>query len=224
MTERRPGAMRVALYARVSTVDKNQNPETQLLPLREFARSQEGWAVAGEFVDQASATALKKRVSWTDLLDQAARRRVDVILVWRLDRSFRSVADAASTLGRLRAWGVGLRSYTEPWIDTTTPFGEALYYITVAYAGLERAMIAERVKAGMDRAKRQGRTLGRPRAEERPEVRRAWPEVRGAVTAGTLSLRAAARRLGVGTATVRRMLAEGCAEKGAPAEAPEAVS
>jgi|GEM_PF-6651533 len=70
------------------------------------------------------------------------------------------------------------------------------------------------------------RLLGRQRAVERPEVRRAWPEVRAAVTAGTLSLRAAARRLGVGTAAGRRMLAEavGCAEKGSPAEAPEAVS
>ena len=205
MTERRPGAVRVALYARVSTVDKNQNPETQLLPLREFARSQEGWTVAGEFVDQASATALKKRVSWTDLLDQAAKRRVDVILVWRLDRSFRSVADAASTLGRLRAWGVGLRSYTEPWIDTTTPFGEALYYITVAFAGLERGILAERVKAGMERARREGRSMGRPRAAERAKVAGKAPQILGRYAAGEITLRTAAKELGVGPATVIRM-------------------
>ncbi len=85
-------------------------------------------------------------------------------------------------------------------------------------------MIAERVKAGMDRAKRQGRTLGRPRAEERPEVRRAWPETRAALEAGTLSVREVAKRLRVGQATIRRMLAQGRAEKVVPAGAREPAS
>ncbi len=98
-----------------------------------------------------------------------------------------------------------------------------LFHITVGYAQLERSIIAERVRAGMDRARRQGRTLGRPRAEERPEVRRRWPEVQAALAAGTLSRRAEARRLGLGTATVRRMLDEGCAEKGAAERAREPV-
>lgn len=74
-------------------------------------------------------------------------------MVWRMDRAFRSVLDAAQALECLRTWRVGLRSYQEPWLDTTSPFGEALYYITVAYVQLERNLIAERVKAGMDRAK-----------------------------------------------------------------------
>lgn len=215
--------MRVALYLRVSTDDRGQNLDTQRLPLRDFCAAQ-GWSDVTEYADEASAADLRGRTAWRRLLHDAAKRKVDLILVWRLDRAFRSVREAANTLEDLRHWKVGIRSYQEPWLDTTSPFGEALYYITVAYAGLERAMIAERVRAGMDRAKRQGRTLGRPRAEERPEVKRAWPEVCAAVTAGTLSLRAAARRLGVGTATVRRMLAEGCAEKGASTKAPEAVS
>ena len=59
-------------------------------------------------------------------------------------------------------WDVGLRSFSEPWLDTTSPFGEALYYITVAYAQLERGILKERVRAGMERAKRQGKRLGRP--------------------------------------------------------------
>ncbi len=153
--------MRAAIYSRVSTADKDQNPETQLLPLREFAAAQ-GWTVTGEFTDRAPATDLRARTAWRELLEQAARRRVDLVLVWRIDRAFRSVLDAATTLERLRAWGVGLRSYTEPWLDTTSPFGEALYYITAAYAQLERGILAERVRAGMERARRQGRRLGRP--------------------------------------------------------------
>ena len=125
--------MRAAIYARVSTADKEQNPETQLLPLREFCEAQ-GFEVVGEFVDQAPATDLLRRTAWRDLLDQASKRKMDLLLVWRIDRAFRSVLDAAQTLERLRSWGVGLRSYQEPWLDTTSPFGEALYYITVVYA------------------------------------------------------------------------------------------
>ncbi len=83
-------------------------------------------------------------------------------MIWRIDRAFRSVLDAATTLERFRAWGIGLRSYSEPWLDTTSPFGEALYYITAAYAQLERGILSERVKAGMAGAKQQGKRLGRP--------------------------------------------------------------
>ena len=215
--------MRVALYLRVSTDDKGQDLDTQRLPLRDFCATQ-GWADVAEYADEASAADLRRRTAWRRLLGDAAKRRVDLLLVWRLDRAFRSVREAANTLADLRHWGVGLRSYQEPWLDTTSPFGEALYYITVAYAGLERAMLAERVKAGMDRAKRQGRHVGRPRARYRPEVRRAWPEAAAAIDAGTLSVREAARRLGVGPATVRRMLAEGRAERGVPADAPQSLA
>jgi DNA invertase Pin-like site-specific DNA recombinase len=141
---------RVGIYARVSTSDKDQNPATQLLPLRKFVTAQ-GWAIAGEFVDHTSATDLHGRTAWRNLLKQASRRTVDLVLVWRIDRAFRSVHEAANTLERLRGWNVGLRSYSEPWLDTTSPFGEALYYITVAYAQLERGIISERVRASMDR-------------------------------------------------------------------------
>ena len=192
--------MRVALYARVSTADKNQDPETQLLPLREFAAAQ-GFSVAGEFVDRASATDLKARTAWRRLLDDAGRRRLDLVLVWRIDRAFRSVLDAATTLERLRRWGVGLRSYSEPWLDTTSPFGEALYYITAAYAQLERGILSERVKAGMNRAKKQGVRLGRP-----PALNGDLDVLRPAIEAGTLSRRQAAKRLGVTVSTVSRTL------------------
>lgn len=106
----------------------------------------------------------------------------------------------------MRAWGVGLRSFQEPWLDTTSPFGEALYYITVAYAQLERGILGERVKAGMERARREGRHVGRPRVTDRTRVMREWPRIRARIEAGELSRAAAARELGVGKATVGRML------------------
>ncbi len=191
--------LRVAIYARVSTRDKDQNPETQLLPLREFAAAQT-WSIVGEFVDQASAVDLKARTAWRDLLDQASRRRFDVVVIWRIDRAFRSVLDAATTLERLRAWGIGLRSYSEPWLDTTSPFGEALYYITAAYAQLERGILSERVRAGMARARQQGVKLGRPGGTHAIGFRARWREVEPQVRS------AAARCLGVGRATIGRLL------------------
>lgn len=198
--------MRVALYLRVSTNDKGQDLDTQRLPLRDYCAAQ-GWTDVAEYSDEASAGDMQRRTAWRRLLNDAAKRRADLLLVWRLDRAFRSVREAANTLADLRHWGVGLRSYQEPWLDTTSPFGEALYYITAAYAGLERAMIAERVKAGMERAKRQGRHLGRPRAEERPGLRRAWADLEAEVRAGRVTQAEAARRLGVGRATIGRLLA-----------------
>jgi DNA invertase Pin-like site-specific DNA recombinase len=123
-----------------------------------------------------------------------------------MDRAFRSVLDAATTLERLRTWGVGLRSFSEPWLDTTSPFGEALFHITVAYAQLERGILSERTRAGMERARREGRRIGRPPVMSRPTVRKEWPLVQAQVEAGHLSQAAAARRLGVSAATVARLL------------------
>lgn len=196
--------MKAAIYARVSTSDKDQNPETQLLPLREFCQAQ-GWQPAGEFVDQASATDLRGRTAWRDLLEACARRTTDLVLVWRVDRAFRSVLDAATTLERLRGWGVGLRSYAEPWLDTTSSFGEALYYITAAYAQLERGILSERVKAGMERARRQGKRLGRPSALHAEP----WYVLAPLVRSGQVSRREAARRLGVAHTTISRLVRKG---------------
>jgi DNA invertase Pin-like site-specific DNA recombinase len=214
----RKDAMRVGIYARVSTSDKDQNPETQLLPLREFVWAQE-WDLAGQYVDQASATDLKGRVEWRRLLDDASKRKVGLVLVWRIDRAFRSVLDAANTLERLRAWKVGLRSYSEPWLDTTSPFGEALFYITSAYAQLEKGILVERVKAGMVRAKKQGLPVGRPQVINRDGVAEKWLKVRPLLLNGTMSQREAAKVLGVGRATVSRLLAQ----KGTGNHAPEIV-
>ena len=93
--------MKVALYARVSTSDKDQNVENQLIQLREFVAAQT-WEAHREYVDHASATDLVGRTAWRDFLDDASKRRIDLLLVWRMDRAFRSVLDAANTLERLR--------------------------------------------------------------------------------------------------------------------------
>ncbi|HZA22167.1 MAG TPA: recombinase family protein [Dehalococcoidia bacterium] len=157
-------------------------------------------------MDYDPATDLAHRTQWRQLLDDASKHRFDLLLVWRMDRAFRSVLDAATTLERLRSWGVGLRSYSEPWLDTTSPFGEALYYITVAYAQLERGILRERVKAGMDRARRQGRRIGRPKVTDRKGFPKRFGAILERLLKGDISRRQAAKELGIGYATLKRLL------------------
>jgi DNA invertase Pin-like site-specific DNA recombinase len=161
--------MKVALYARVSTDDKNQEPETQLLQLRDYCQRQ-GWEIFDEFHDYAPAADLGKRVAWRMMLDQAAIKEFDLLLVFRLDRAFRSVLEGVQTLERLKAWDIGFRSYSEPYIDTTTVMGEAMFTISAAWAQLERGIIGERVKAGMARAAAEGKAIGRPGLEINGEL------------------------------------------------------
>lgn len=190
--------MRVGIYLRMSTNDKGQTVETQRLPLEEFC-SASGHTIVGTWSDESSATNLKARIGWRGMLEAASQRKFDLLIVYRLDRAFRSVPEAASTLERLRGWGIGFRSLQESWIDTTSPFGEALYYITAAYASLERGILRERVRAGMERARKQGKHLGRPRTEIAAFE---------AAVVGTSTKADLARRLGVSRATVYRLLSQ----------------
>jgi len=138
-------------------------------------------------------------------LRRRGEAQIRLVLVLRIDRAFRSVLDAAQTLERVRACGVGLRSYQEPWLDTTSPFGEALYYITVAYAQLERGILSERMKARMERAHRQGKHIGWPLVTERPGFAERWADVRAGVEAGRLSRSQACRRMSIGHATLLQL-------------------
>jgi DNA invertase Pin-like site-specific DNA recombinase len=154
-----PGAKRAAVYARVSTVDRKQDPETQLRQLREYAERR-GFAIIGTYVDRASG-AKNDRAEYRAMLEAARRRRFDVLLVWRYDRFARSMRELVNALEEFRSLGVDFVSYAEG-ADTTTPQGKLLFGVMASLAEFERSLIAERVKAGMQRAKAQGVHVGRP--------------------------------------------------------------
>jgi DNA invertase Pin-like site-specific DNA recombinase len=156
---RPPAARRAALYARVSTDDRGQDPETQLRQLREYA-DRRGFAVAAEFVDFASGTR-NDRPQFKRLMEAARRREVDVVLVWRYDRFARSTQALVNALMEFRALGVDFISYQEN-VDTTTPQGELVFGLMASLAQFESALIGERVRAGMARARAQGKRVSRP--------------------------------------------------------------
>ncbi|MFT5909525.1 MAG: DNA invertase Pin-like site-specific DNA recombinase [Paraglaciecola sp.] len=151
---------RVAIYARVSTLEKGQDPETQLLQLREFAQRRE-FEVIGEYVDYASGKT-EQREQYKMMLDLVRKRQIEVVLVWRYDRFARSTQALVNALNEFRSLGVNFISYQEN-IDTTMPQGELIFSIIASLAQFESALISERVKAGMARAKAQGKRISRPR-------------------------------------------------------------
>src|SRR5919112_597666 len=159
MAHRLDKNLRAGLYARVSTEDKGQDPETQLRPLREYA-DRRGFTVAGEFVDRASGTT-EQRPQYQRLLEAARKRELDVVLVWRYDRFARSTRALVNALGEFRARGVAFISYQEN-VDTTTPQGELVFGMMANLAQFESALIGERVKAGVPRAKAKGKGPRRP--------------------------------------------------------------
>jgi DNA invertase Pin-like site-specific DNA recombinase len=197
---------RVALYARVSTKDKHQDPELQLVPLREWAAHVYQADRVTEYVDHASSKDLRGRKRWRQLLHDVETGKVNVVAVWKLDRAFRSTLDASTTLESLRTNEVDFVSITQP-IDTTTPTGRLVFAILAAVAEMERDLIVERVKEGMEHAKRKGSKIGRPSGSATPAFQRAWPSVSADVRAGRVSRSAAAKTLGVGVATLDRLLA-----------------
>jgi DNA invertase Pin-like site-specific DNA recombinase len=198
-------ALRVALYARVSTRDKDQDPEVQLAPMRDYVETR-GW-IASEYVDTAAAGDLAHRLSWGRLLHDVKARRVDLVLVWKLDRAFRSTLHALATLRDFEHVGVGFFALTQPELDTTSPTGRLVFTILAAVAEMERELIADRVREGMRHAANQGKRVGRPPVTERPGFAARWARVRPELAAGRLSRREASRRLRIGTASLARLLA-----------------
>ena len=150
---------RVAIYARVSTVDKGQTPETQLLTLRAYA-AHRGLVVAGEYIDYASGIRTA-RAQYQALLAAARQRQIDVVLVWRYDRFARSTQALVQALNEFHSLGVDFISSQEN-IDTTTPQGEMIFTVMASLAQFESALMSERVKAGMARARAQGKRISRP--------------------------------------------------------------
>ena len=182
--------MKVALYARVSTSDKDQEPETQLMPLRDFCQAQ-GWQVCREYVDEAPPNDLAHRVQWRQLLDDAAKRRFSVVLVFKLDRAFRSVKHMHDTLAAWEIVGVSFKSLREQF-DTSTALGRLLLNLLAALVEFELELIRERVKAGMDRARRQGKKIGRPRVTDRRGFNKRFGDILERLNDGAISRRQAA--------------------------------
>src|SRR3954471_12556123 len=180
--------LRAGLYARVSTEDRGQDPETQLRPLREYA-DRRGFIVVGEFVDHASGTT-ESRPSYQRLLEAVRKRELDVVLVWRYDRFARSTRALVNALGEFKARGVAFISYQEN-VDTTTPQGELVFGMMANLAQFESTLIGERVKAGMARAKAQGKRTSRPPIPEATRRRIAELHARG------VSVRRIAKQLGI---------------------------
>jgi DNA invertase Pin-like site-specific DNA recombinase len=204
---------RIALYARVSTSKcekcgkrqsehdcldheyRGQDSEVQLRELREYAAAR-GWAIVETYTDSVSG-AKNSRPGLDKLMADAARRRFDVIVVWRFDRFARSVSHLLRALEQFQSLGIDFVSLSEN-VDTSTPTGKMIFTVLGAVAELERSLIVERVKAGLRNARAKGKKLGRPRADVRES------EVEGLRASGA-TWRAIAKEMGVGVGTVHRM-------------------
>jgi DNA invertase Pin-like site-specific DNA recombinase len=189
--------LRVALYARVSTHDQQTLP-LQIRAMRQYA-AKRGWTIATQIKEVGSGAA--QRELRQALLAVARRREVDVVLVWRLDRWGRSVADLVSTLQELQHLGVGFVSLTEA-LDLTTPAGRAMAGLLAVFAEFEREILRERVRAGLNHARQQGQRLGRP-----PSVANKTIEARKLHRQG-ISKSEIARQLQISRTSVRRLLTQ----------------
>lgn len=184
--------MKAALYVRVSTRDKDQNPETQLRLLREYVERRE-WTVEGEYIDYAAAGQWGERQAWLELRSRVEGRNVDAVVVLRLDRAFRSVKDTHDGLEYFDRYGVGFVSATQD-LDTSSASGRLVLNLLAVFAEFESDMISERVSEGIARAQAEGKRLGRPpgskdkkprrrkgyidnRNARKPKTKKGWPKL-----------------------------------------------
>jgi DNA invertase Pin-like site-specific DNA recombinase len=187
---------KVALYLRVSTAQ--QTVENQRLELEKYAGRQD-WSIVKVYEDSGISGSRSDRPALQSMLKDAAKGKFSILVVWKIDRLARSVADLLNILQVLRGHGVDFISTTQA-IDTTTSYGKMVMTFLGAIAEFERETIIERVKSGIQRAKEQGVRLGRPKAGV--DVQRAM-----AMKQSGSSLRKIAKELGVGCGTVYRALA-----------------
>jgi DNA invertase Pin-like site-specific DNA recombinase len=189
---------RVAIYLRVST--DGQTTANQRRELQKVAKAH-GWAVVEVYEDAGVSGAKGRdgRPAFDRLCQDALRRRFDIIAAWSVDRLGRSLQDLVAFLGEVHCSGVHLYLHQQA-VDTTTPAGRALFQMMGVFAEFERAMIRERVMAGLARAREQGKRLGR-----RPVAPLIVERIEKAAGDG-LSMRAVAKKVGVGVGTVHRVL------------------
>jgi DNA invertase Pin-like site-specific DNA recombinase len=190
---------RVAIYARVSTINHGQDVGLQTRELRQFAEAR-GWIVAGEYIDAGVSGTKDSRPELNRLMADAHKRRFDVICVWRFDRFARSVSHLLRALETFKALGIDFVSFSEQ-MDTSTPAGKMVFTVLGAVAELERSLIVERVRAGLRNARAKGKTLGRPRlAVDAAEIAR--------LRARGHSIREIAEELGYSRSIVHKTLAK----------------
>ena len=155
---------RVGIYARVPTLD--QSTDSQILDLRRYVTDR-GWQIFREYCDNGVSGTKDSRPALNSLMDDARKRRFEVVPVWRFDRFARSTKHLILALEEFRNLGIDFVSYQEN-IDTSSPLGSAIFTIISAVAQLERDIIAERVRAGLRRAVERGKRLGRPTGQGEP--------------------------------------------------------
>jgi DNA invertase Pin-like site-specific DNA recombinase len=185
--------MNTAAYIRVSTAQ--QDLEVQLDEIKEFL-TRRGWNLVATYSDVASG-AREDRANFRRLLADAAKRKFEVVIVQRFDRAARSVKQLVETLDHLRHCRVAFVSIKED-VDTSTPAGELIFHIMAAIGQFERALIGDRIRSGLQRARALGKRLGRPNAPVRSE------QVRALRSQG-LSFRAIGRRLHISPALAHRL-------------------
>ncbi len=152
---------RVAIYARVSTLNHGQDVNMQVRELREYCQRR-AWDITGEYIDVGVSGAKDSRPELNRLMADAHKRRFDVVCVWRFARFARSVSHLLRALKTFKALGIDFVSYSEQ-MDTSTPAGKMVFTVLGAVAELERSLIVERVRAGLRNARAKGKKLGRPR-------------------------------------------------------------
>lgn len=189
--------MKLAIYARISTTDKGQDVDLQLKDLRVYVQAR-GWKIYQEYVDKGQSGGKEKRPALDALLNDCRKRKVDAVLVWRLDRLGRSLRHLVNTLDELKQLGVAFISYKEN-LDFTTSTGQLMFHLLAAFAQFEKDLIKERVVAGLANARSKGRKLGRPGKEVDPLVVK---ELKGTGK----SIREIAKKFGVSTTPIVKIL------------------
>src|SRR4051794_39178373 len=190
--------MKIALYTRVST--RKQETDNQVQVLRDFAGKQ-GWEIVAEYIDVVSGSGRKERPRFLAMMQDASQRKFDLLLFWALDRLSREgIVKTLGYLEQLRMWGCGWRSYTQPFLDTGNETTNGIVLsVLAAVAKQERITLSERTRAGLQRARRAGKRLGRRVVEV--DVRAAQR-----LRADGLGLRGIAKKMGISVNTIQRAL------------------
>ena len=199
-------SMTVGLYARVGPGQDDQYLEDQLWVLYEYCLLR-GWSSVDKYVDRATAGDLELRTAWRQLMDDVARHRLDTVIVFKLSVAFRSLQHMLDTLNAWKTAGVSFRSVREQ-LDTSTTVGRLQLGLLASLIEFEMDLIHERVAAGMDRLRKEGKNVGRPRVSDTGEFARRFARILPRVVDGEMSLNQAARQLGISRRSFTRYMKE----------------